>query len=154
MLECKSAGLFATPHHAPSGVVYKPDVAEAAKYGPVYDADFSALIAPDYGNNLETLSELQEHKVTAFTVADLATLLHIRANPLEVRAVLEPGFAMDKVADLVWERRHGRVKRLATIAYLTQKAGWASFMPPLPDGMGRASWQNSVTGKCNPVPTD
>jgi len=126
MLECKSAGLFATPHHAPSGVVYKPDVAEAAKYGPVYDADFSTLIAPDYGNNLETLSELQQHKVTAFTVADLATLLHIRANPLEVRAVLEPGFAMDKVGDLVWERRHGRVKRLATIAYLIQKAGWAS----------------------------
>jgi hypothetical protein len=125
MMECKSAMHYSTPHHTPSGVVYKPDVAEAAKYAKLYNADFSTLVAPDYGDNQETMSELQEHKVTAFTVDDIATLLHIRANPLEIRGVLEPGFA-NKVADLVWERRHGRVKRLATIAYLIQKAGWAS----------------------------
>jgi hypothetical protein len=139
MMECKSALHFDNPKHTPSGVVYKPDVAEAAKYAPIYDADFSALVAPDYGDNQETMSELQEHKVTAFTVDDLATLLHIRANPLEVRAVLEPGFAMDKVADLVWERRRGRVKRLATIAYLIQKAGWASQVSSAADPTGQAA---------------
>ncbi len=77
MLECKCAGLYKTPHHPASGIVYKPDIAEAAKFGPLYGADSMALLAPDYGSNLETLSECKLHKVTAFTVADLTTLLHI-----------------------------------------------------------------------------
>ena len=74
------------------GIVERPNVAEAAKFVDAFGADFAALIAPDYGNDLETLSELKTHKVTAFTVSDLATLLHIRANALEIRAVLRTRF--------------------------------------------------------------
>jgi len=133
MLECKSAPLHRPYHpHRPGqsdsgGIVERPDVAEAAKFVTAFEADYAALIAPDYGNDLETLSELKTHKVTAFTVADLATLLHLDANALEICTVLdEPGFAMEKIADLVWERHHGRVKRIATVAALIQRAGWSA----------------------------
>jgi len=109
------------------GVVVRPDVAEAAKFVPAFDADFAVLLGPDFENEIELVNELKTHKVTAFTVADLATLLHIGANALEIRTVFdEPGFAMEKVADLVWERRHGRVKRVATLAALVQREGWLS----------------------------
>jgi len=91
---------------------------------PAFDADFAVLLGPDFENEIELLNELKTHKVTAFTVSDLSTLLHLRANPLEIRTVLEPGFAMEAIADLVWERRHGRVKRIATVATLIQREGW------------------------------
>jgi hypothetical protein len=31
---------------------------------------------------------------------------------------------MEAIGDLVWERRHGRVKRIATVAALVQREGW------------------------------
>jgi len=125
MLECKSAPVHRKPSRPHGGgVVIKPDVAEAAKFVTAFDADFAVLLGPDFENEIELLNELKTHKVTAFTVSDLATLLHLRVNPLEIRTVLEPGFAMEAIADLVWERRHGRVKRIATVAALVQKEGW------------------------------
>ena len=113
--------------HSHGGVIFRPDVPEAAKFVEKFGADYAVLIGPDFENEIETLNEAKQHKVVIFTVNDLATLLHLGADALEIRAILdEPGFAMEKIGDLVWERRHGRVKRVATVAALIQRAGWAA----------------------------
>ncbi|HEY6326044.1 MAG TPA: hypothetical protein VIW73_05945 [Candidatus Cybelea sp.] len=82
------------------------------------------LVGPDFSDETELLQELQTHRVTALTVPDIQTLLHVGANALEVKQVLEPGYAGDVLSDLLWERRHGRAKRVATIAYLIAREGW------------------------------
>jgi len=115
VLECKTA----------KGVVGERNVApEAAKFMAPYHAGFAVVIGPEFPEELELLNELKDHKVTAFTVAEIATLLHVRANPLEVRAIFVPGFATEEIGDLLWERRHGRLKRLATVAHLIRREGW------------------------------
>ncbi len=68
--------------------------------------------------------ELQTHNVTAMALPELKTLLHIGASPLEVQALLKPGYASDYIADLLWDRSHGAAKRVATIAFLIQREGW------------------------------
>ena len=69
-------------------------------------------------------SELAAHRVSAWTVDDLSALLGVAANPAEIRPLLAPGFAEDRVADAVWERGHGRAKRVAVIAETLAAAGW------------------------------
>ena len=125
MLECKSSPVHSKPSRPHGGgIVAKPDVAEAAKFVEPFGADFAVIIGPDFENEIEFLSELKTHKVTAFTVSDLSSLLLMCANPLDIRRLLVPGYAMDALADLVWERRHGRRKRVATVAALIQMEGW------------------------------
>ena len=116
MLECKTG----------KRIVEEPDAAEAAKFVAPFKADFATLIGPDFSEEAELLDELRTHRVTALTVADLATLLALRANFQEVRGVLQPGFASEPIGDLVWERRHGRAKRVAVVAELIHREGWAS----------------------------
>ncbi|MGP6156560.1 MAG: hypothetical protein ACLPYS_03370 [Vulcanimicrobiaceae bacterium] len=41
-------------------------------------------------------------------------------------AALVPGFASEAIGDLLWERRHGRAKRIATVAFLVQREGWSA----------------------------
>lgn len=114
LLECKTA----------KHVVTQPDAAEAAKFRDAFNADRCVLVGPDFSDEIELLQELQNHRVTALTVPDIQTLLHVGANALEVKRVLEPGYASDVLSDLLWERRHGRAKRVATIAYLIAREGW------------------------------
>lgn len=48
VLECKSTPAHSKPSRPKGGgVVSKPDVAEAAKWIPIFDADFAVLIGPD-----------------------------------------------------------------------------------------------------------
>jgi DNA primase len=114
LLECKTA------RH----IVTQPDAAEAAKFREAFKADRCTLVGPDFSDEIEVLHELQTHRVTALTVPDIETLIHIGANPLEVKRVLEPGYACDVMSDLLWERGHGLSKRVATIAYLVAREGW------------------------------
>lgn len=114
LLECKTA------RH----IVTQPDAAESAKFRDAFKADYCVLVGPDFSDEIELLQELQTHRVTALTVPDLQTLLHVGANPLEVRQVLKPGYASDVMSDLLWERSHGLAKRVATIAYLLRREGW------------------------------
>jgi len=113
-LECKSA----------KSVVTEPDAAEAAKFREAYGARLSALVGPAFSDETELLNELQTHRVTALALAELQTLLHVRANALEVRRVMQPGYASDVIADLLWERSHGEAKRVAVIAALIAREGW------------------------------
>ncbi len=114
LLECKTA----------RRIVTQPDAAEASKFREAFKADRCVLVGPDFSDEIELLQELQTHRVTALTVADIQTLLHLAANPLEVQRVLEPGYACDVMSDLLWERHHGIAKRVATIAALVVQEGW------------------------------
>jgi hypothetical protein len=115
LLECKTAKRLVT----------QPDAAEAAKFRDAFTADRCTLVGPDFSDEIELLQELQTHRVTALTVRDLQTLLFVRANAREVKRVLVPGYACDVMSDLLWERRHGIAKRVATIAYLIEREGWS-----------------------------
>ncbi|HEV2738138.1 MAG TPA: restriction endonuclease [Candidatus Elarobacter sp.] len=100
MLECK------TWHgeHIP-----RFDVAEAAKYREPFRAEFALLVAPALAEyDTEFNMELATHKVSAWTVDDLAQLLEAAVDPYELRAVLVPGLAADHFVDILWARRHTR----------------------------------------------
>jgi hypothetical protein len=113
-IECKTA----------KTIVTQPDAAEAAKFRDDYNAQLSVLVGPEFSNELELLQELQIHRVTALTVGDLQTLLHVAANALELKSILQPGYASDLIADLLWQRHHGDGKRVVTAARLIQQAAW------------------------------
>ena len=74
-------------------IVPRPDVAEAAKFREAFGADRCALVGPMFSDETELLDELQTHGVTALTVPDLQTLLHIAADAVELERVLVPGYA-------------------------------------------------------------
>src|SRR5947209_5795191 len=116
MLECKTASGAAVPH---------PDAAEAAKWRDAYGGDYSIIIGPSFGEaDAEFTSELDLHRVSAWTVDDLVAALRIAADPDELRAVFAPGYAEDHLPALVWERTHGRAKRVAVTAQLIREVVW------------------------------
>jgi len=104
-----------------------------------YRADFCTIVGPAFAEETELLSELQLHKVTALTVPDLQTLLHIGANAYELQQrILVPGYASDVLGDLLWERNHGEAKRVATVAALIQSEAWKAQVTAAKQG-GRAN---------------
>jgi DNA primase len=115
VIECKSSIHPVNQAQAP---------AEAAKFREGYRAQFSVLVGPEFSSELELLSELKNHQVTAISVADLQTLLQIDATAREIRTLLIPGYASDEIEGVLWERRHGAGKRVSTIANLIVQQGW------------------------------
>jgi hypothetical protein len=116
MLECKTSSGAAVPH---------PDVAEAAKWRESYDGDYSMIIGPSFSEaDSELTGELALHHVSAWSVDDLVAALRIAADPDELRAVFAPGYAEDHLPALVWERTHGRAKRVAVTAQLIREIVW------------------------------
>ena len=113
MIECKTA----------KGSVSQPDAAEAAKFREVYNAQYCTLIGPAFPNEVELTTELHTHGVSAWTVSDLKTALSVGANPYELRALFEPGYASDGLEDLLWDRAHGESKRVRVVADLVCAAG-------------------------------
>jgi hypothetical protein len=113
MIECKSG----------DEGVDDPSVFEASKFKDAYSAQFCALVGRAFSGELEVLKELHNHGVSAWTVEDLQTLLRIGSNPLEMRPLFAPGFAADALDDLLWERAHGRSKRVRLIADAIVRTG-------------------------------
>ena len=113
MLECKTA----------AGVVLQPDAVEAAKYVQPYHAQYAALIGPAFSEETALASELQTHGVAAITVDDLVSMLQNGCDPYELRTLFEPGFALDRLSDLLWERDHGEAKRVAVVCDVLLEAG-------------------------------
>jgi hypothetical protein len=62
--------------------------------------------------------------VAAFTVDDIARMLQAACDPAEMRPLFEPGFAVDRLDDLLWEREHGEGKRVALVVEILAAAGW------------------------------
>jgi hypothetical protein len=114
MLECKTAGR----------VVAQPDAVEATKYRDAYHAQYATLVGPAFGEQIALGGELRTHGVGAFTVADIARLLEEACDLAEMRPLFEPGFAVDRLDDLLWERGHGEGKRVAVVVEVLANAGW------------------------------
>jgi DNA primase len=115
IIECKTSKHPVSQAQAP---------AEAAKFREGYNAQFSVLVGPEFSSELELLDELRKHRVTAVSVGDLQTLLHIYATARECRTLLVPGYCSDELEGVLWERRHGAAKRVSTIANLIVREGW------------------------------
>ncbi len=114
MLECKTA----------RSQVTQPDCFEASKYRDAYGAQYCTIVGPDFPGELEFTSELQQHGVSAWTVRDLQQLLGAGATAVELRDMLAPGLAADRVGELLWARQHGSVKRLTIICSYLRSEGW------------------------------
>lgn len=80
-------------------------------------------MAPSYEGEVTFASELQVHNVSAWTVDDLAQVLKAGCNALEIRELLQAGFAEDALDDFLWDRLHGRTKRLRVIASVVIQEG-------------------------------
>jgi hypothetical protein len=116
MVECKTSS---------GAIVPNPDAAEAAKWRESYGGDYSMIIGPSFSEaDSEFTSELDLHRVSAWSVDDLVAALRIAADPDELRAVFAPGYAEDHLPALVWERTHGRAKRVAVTAQLIRDVVW------------------------------
>ncbi len=114
-IECKTSKHPVNQTQAPE---------EAAKFRDELHAQYSVLAGPEFSSELELLDELQNHRVAAFAVADLQTLLELDATALEIESLLVPGYCSDRIGDLLWQRRHGPAKRISTIAHLIVHGGW------------------------------
>ena len=107
MLECKTGSA--------NGFVTQPNVVEAAKYRDTYGAAYCALVGPAFGAQTAFASELRTHGVSAWTVDDLAAVVHAGFDPAELRALFAPGLVVDVVDDAVWNAAHGGAKRVGAI---------------------------------------
>ncbi len=107
MLECKTGSA--------NGFVTQPNVVEAAKYRDTYGAAYCALVGPAFGAQTVFASELRTHGVSAWTVDDLAAVVHAGFDPAELRALFAPGLVADVVDDAVWNAAHGAAKRIGAI---------------------------------------
>jgi hypothetical protein len=114
MFECKTG----------KGNVTQPDAFEAAKYKDAFHAQYCTLIGPAFPDEVELTQELKTHGVSAWTLDDLTTALLAGANAYELRPCFEPGYAVDGLMDLLWNRDHGLGKRVRVVAALIQQAGW------------------------------
>ncbi len=116
VLECKSA--------AAGGVVANPRPEEPAKFRTGANARFALLLGPAFGNDASLDSELALHDVSLWTVEDVATSLSASIGPDELRAALVAGRSSSALRTLLWERDHGRRKRVEVIARLVTELGW------------------------------
>ena len=116
VLECKTSVKGLVP-----GTEF---VTEVTKHKDERHGDYCVVVGPKFGQ-LGTLdSELQAHKVALWTVADLVKIFSMDTNPYEMIPLFGPGRASNALDDILWERRHGRAKRVRTIADVLQTEGW------------------------------
>ena len=108
MIECKLSSVVAQAHTAAA--------AEAAKFKTRYHGDVCALVAPQFEGEVTFASELQVHGVSAWSVDDLVLALQHGCGPIELRPLFGPGFAKDSIEELLWNRVHGRAKRVRVVA--------------------------------------
>ena len=116
ILECKTA--------SPSGIVANPRPEEPAKFRAAAGATKSMLIGPAFGNDASLDDELRMHDVALWTVDDLVTAVSHAIGPDELRPAMEAGRVEASIRSLLWERQHGRPKRVAVIAQRLARAAW------------------------------
>jgi DNA primase len=116
MIECKSGQ-----------AIHTAGIFEAAKYKDTYNAEYCMIIGLDVGEQVEMEEEIKTHGVSAWSVDDLARLITLRANPLEILPMLKPGvIAGDVLQDIIWDRNHGKAKRVRIIAEILRASAWAT----------------------------
>ena len=112
LLECKTG--------QSNVIVSQLNVAEAAKYREQYEADYCLLVGPGFAPRTTFASELQVHGVSAWTIDDLAAVVHAGFDPDRLRPLFVPGLAADIVEDAVWDAAHGEAKRIAAICEILE----------------------------------
>ena len=112
MLECKTG--------QSNVIVSQLNVAEAAKYQEQYEAAYCLLIGPGFASRTTFASELQVHGVSAWSIDDLAAVVHAGFDPDRLRPLFAPGLAADLVDDAVWDAAHGEAKRVAAICEILE----------------------------------
>lgn len=115
MVECKTGSA--------NGFVTQPNVAEAAKYREKYGAAHCLLVGPAFGAQTTFASELRAHGVSAWTVEDLAAVVHAGFDPASLRALFGAGLAADLVDDAVWTAAHGEAKRVGAVCDAIEAIG-------------------------------
>lgn len=111
MIECKL-----TPGHF---IAESSAAAEAAKYKDGHRGTYCTLVARNYTGEVTFLSELTEHGVSAWTTGDLIQMLQAGISAYELCELFAaPGLAANSIEDLLWDRKHGKTKRLRVIASL------------------------------------
>lgn len=116
ILECKTA--------SPGGIVANPRPEEPAKFRAAAGSTKSMLIGPAFGNDASLDDELRMHAVALWTVDDLVTAVSHAIGPDELRPAMEAGRVEASIRSLLWERQHGRPKRVAVIAQRLARAAW------------------------------
>ena len=109
MVECKTAAA------TENSVVTEPNVVEAAKFREAYGAAYCLLVGPAFGAETAFAGELHTHGVSAWTVDDLAAVVHTGFDPEALRALFAPGLVVDVLDDAVWSAAHGEAKRVGAI---------------------------------------
>lgn len=115
MIECKLSADIGDSHSAAA--------AEATKFKDSYKGKYCILVAPSYEGEVTFASELQVHNVSAWTVDDLTRAMQAGCNALQMQGLLKAGFAEDALDDFLWDRLHGRTKRLRVIASIIIQEG-------------------------------
>jgi DNA primase len=116
IVECKTA--------EPGSNVSNPRPEEPAKFRDAYGATLAMLVGPQFGNDASLENELAAHAVSLWTVDDLARALRENIGPSELRSALVPGRATPALDAILWERLHGRRKRVAVIADRLHRSAW------------------------------
>jgi len=116
VIECKTASA--------GGIVANPRPEEPAKFRAAASARYGLLIGPEFGNDVSLDAELIAHDVSLWTVDDLATCLQNAIGPDELRPALVAGRAVGALRSILWERDHGRRKRVEVIAQLMARLAW------------------------------
>jgi hypothetical protein len=116
VLECKTA--------SEGGIVNNPRPEEAAKFRAGANAEYSILLGPAFAHTQSFDDELKTHAVSLWTVDDLAEAIEQQITPDELREALAPGPAQRAIATIVWNREHGRRKRVAVMADMIERLGW------------------------------
>jgi hypothetical protein len=118
VIECKSV---------PSGGrVRIPQVQEPAKFRDQVGAEFAVLVGPSFKDELSLHAELQTHKVSLWTIEDIATALRIDVDAFECRDLFAPGFVREGLAALEWKRNHGAEKRVLFVRRTLRREGYAT----------------------------
>jgi len=115
MIECKLSADIGDSHSAAA--------AEATKFKDSYHGKYCILVAPSYEGEVTFASELQVHNVSVWTVDDLTRAVQAGCDALDLAGVLNAGFAEDMLDDFLWDRLHGRAKRLRVIASIVTQEG-------------------------------
>jgi hypothetical protein len=118
IVECKTA--------SPDAAVTAPRLEEPAKFRDAYGAQYALLVGPAFAQNAGFTSEMEIHRVSVWTVDDLARAFALGVDPYECRDLFTTGAVADRLEDLAWDRAHGAEKRLAVIADLLHRTAWAA----------------------------
>lgn len=116
MLECKTA-------HA-GAPVSNPRPEEPAAFRDRGGGQYALLIGPMFRTETTFYQELQTHRAALWTVENLTGALQAALGPDELLPAFAPGPATKAFESMLWERDHGRPKRVAVLAEYLARCGW------------------------------